>query len=159
MSRLFRVVSTLTAVAGLSACSQNTAELAPNGEGYPALPEAEMAAVDWSAAETVEIELSAYEFSPSKLGFQAAKPYRLVLTNTGKETHDFVSEGFFRAIVAHEFRSPEGTVTNPYMARISVPRGGSKELRFMAVERGSYDLECTVGLHSTFGMNGMIDVQ
>ena len=159
MSRLCRVVPIVLAVAGLSACSQNTAELASSGEGYPALPAAEMAAVDWSAAETVEIELSAYEFSPSKVSFQAAKPYRLVLTNTGKETHDFVSEGFFKAIVAHEFRSTGGAVANPFMARISVPRGAAKELRFIAVERGSYDLECTVGLHSTFGMNGTIDVE
>ena len=158
MTLSFRVALAVLGVAGLSACAPKTDEFASQGEGYPALSAAGTAAVDWSAAETVEIELSAYEFTPADLNFQAATPYRLVLTNAGEGSHNFVSEGFFKAIVAYELRTPEGTVTNPYVTRIVVPPGTTKELRFIATERGSYDFECTVLLHSLFGMTGTIDV-
>ena len=158
MAWSIRMAIAVLGVAGLSACAPKTDEFASQGEGFPTLSAAGTAAVDWSTAEIVEIELSAYEFAPADLSFQTATPYRLVLTNAGEGSHNFVSEGFFKAIVAHELRTPEGAVANPYVTSIAVPPGTTKELRFMAVERGSYDLECTVALHSLFGMTGTIDV-
>ena len=49
-------------------------------------------------------------------------------------------------------------MANPYLERIAVSAGAAKELFFVAVEPGVYELLCTVFLHDTFGMTGTITI-
>ena len=46
----------------------------------------------------------------------------------------------------------------PYLRSIAVAPDTEKELYFVAVGKGEYDLECTAPLHSRFGMVGAIQV-
>jgi uncharacterized cupredoxin-like copper-binding protein len=55
------------------------------------------AAVDWSAAQRIEVTMSEYEFIPNILRLRHAVPYRLHLVNAGKEGHEFTAQDFFAA--------------------------------------------------------------
>ena len=126
---------------------------------YVADAAARAESVDWTKAESITVTLSEFDFSPPTLTFRAGAPYRLVLKNVGVVTHTFVSEGFFKAIAAHELRRSEGDVAIAYIEKIVLARGATKELLFVAAKPGTYDLACTVFLHDMFGMNGSISIE
>jgi len=128
------------------------------GPGYIQDAAARVAAADWSKARDVTIVLSEYKFAPADPIFQADRPYRLILRNSGERTHTFVSEGFFKAIAAQKLVSPSGTVTTPALETIELAPGEEKQLYFIPVTRGAYSLECSVFLHDTFGMEGEITI-
>ena len=146
-------------VIALGGCAAGDVLLDRPPPGYVADVAARTAAVDWTTAEAVTVELSEFEFKPGSLAFREGVPYRLVLRNTGDSRHRFVSEGFFQAIWAHKLVSAEGENANPYVKTIEVPPGATKELQFVAVRTGAYPLECTVFLHAAFGMDGRIVVR
>ncbi len=126
--------------------------------GYVAAPASLTARVDWSKAETVEVVLSEFAFSPPALTFRAETAYRLVLRNEGSVAHVFASPDFFKAIAARTLKTREGKIANPYLVAVSLAPGEVKEVLFLAVKPGDYALECTEPLHSTFGMTGTIRV-
>ncbi len=80
------------------------------------------------------------------------------MENRGKATHFFVSEEFFKSIAIQRMKTPEGEIAMPYLRSIAVAPGTQKELFFVPVKKGEYDLECTAPLHSLFGMVGTIQV-
>ena len=81
----------------LSACTAKDT-LAAGSSGYIANAEQRVAAVDWSKAETVNVALSEYEFSPSSLNFQEGHSYKLHLANPGGEVHDLHRSLSFRRL-------------------------------------------------------------
>ena len=158
--RLARWAALLGAsVLGAAACAPGEDVFGAPEAGYVADATARVASVDWTTAEAVTVTLSEFEFSPPTLTFRAGAPYRLVLKNVGVRTHTFVSEGFFKAIAAHELRSSEGGVATPYLEKIALAPGATKELLFVAAKPSTYDLACTVFLHDMFGMTGSIGIE
>ena len=120
---------------------------------------AKLAAVKWSQAETLRVELSEFEFKPPELAFREGAGYRLILRNGGDRRHTFASGEFFKAIAVQKLISEDGMIEAPRLEAIEVLPGSEKELRFVPVRKGSYALECTVPLHGLFGMVGRITVQ
>lgn len=147
------------ALSALTACASGDVVHKAAPEGYLQDVSARVAAADWSKAQTVEVTLSDYAFTPGALTFEAGKPYRLLLRNQGSSTHTFTSLGFFQAIAAQKLVSATGEDALPYIEKIEVPSGGSKELTFVPVRAGSYPLECSVFLHDAFGMTGDITIR
>ncbi len=143
----------------LAGCTTGDVVLEAPGAGYVEDAAALVAGLDWSRAQAVTVELEKFEFKPANLDFQAGRPYRLVLRNTGERTHSFVSEEFFKAIAAQKLVSASGEVANPYLKVIAVSEGETKELYFVPVRQGTYDLECSVFLHDIFGMEGQITIR
>jgi uncharacterized cupredoxin-like copper-binding protein len=126
--------------------------------GYVADMPARVAGVDWAQAEPVTVALSEYAFSPQTLEFRAGVPYRLRIENGGDVTHFFVSGAFFRAIAAERLSGPSGEVELPYLESIALPPGAVRELSFVPVREGVYELKCTAPFHAVFGMTGEIRI-
>ncbi len=143
----------------LAGCTSGDVILDRPGAGYVEDVRAHVAAVDWSGVQTVEVSLAEFAFAPETLAFERGRPYRLVLENGGRRTHTFVSEGFFKAIAVQKLASADGEIANPYIESIELARGAVKEITFVPVRPGSYDLRCTVFLHERFGMHGRITIE
>ncbi len=142
----------------LSACSAKDT-LAADSAGYIADAEERVAAVNWKKAETVNIALSEYEFSPSLLNFQEGHSYKLHLANSGGEVHDFASKPFFQAIAAARLVTSDKTIPLPRLERIAVGSGEAKDLYFIAIRPGVYPIKCTEPLHAAFGMTGTARIE
>ena len=155
--RSLKVIVLLAALAG---CATGTGDVIRDtpGPGYVQDVAARVAAADWSKARDVTIVLSEYKFAPADPIFQADRPYRLILRNSGERTHTFVSEGFFKAIAAQKLVSAAGSVATPALEAIEIAPGTEKQLYFVPVKRGTYPLECSVLLHDAFGMEGEITI-
>jgi uncharacterized cupredoxin-like copper-binding protein len=156
---MYRHLLGVIALTALAACAGGDVVRKTPPEGYLQDAPARVAAVDWSTAQTVEVALTEYDFAPAALAFEASKPYRLLLRNQGSSTHTFTSMGFFQAIAAQKLVSGVGEEALPYIEKIEVPSGSSKELYFVAARAGSYPLECSVFLHDVFGMSGEITIR
>ena len=159
MAKFIRTALLAAAVLASGGCVPAVDVFGEPGAGYVADAAALTASADWSNAETVTVSLSEFAFAPTSVTFRARTPYRLVIKNTGGQTHFFVSDGFFRAIAARTLRSADGEIENPYLEKIAVAPGATKELLFIAVNSGTYELACTAFLHETFGMTGRISVR
>lgn len=118
-----------------------------------------LAAADWSKMETVTVTLSEYAFSPSTLVFKEGVPTKLVLRNSGKEAHYFVSEQFFRNVATRKVQSSDGEFKAPYFTAIEVYAGKTAEWFLIPMKKGTFDLLCTVKGHAERGMKGTIEVR
>lgn len=118
-----------------------------------------LAAADWSKMETVTVTLSEYAFSPSTLVFKQGVPTKLVLRNSGKEAHYFVSEQFFRNVATRKVQSSDGEFKAPYFTAIEVYAGKTAEWFLIPMKKGTFDLLCTVKGHAERGMKGTIEVR
>lgn len=142
----------------LSGCALNVDRFGTAEGGYLADPASYTAAVDWTKAETVTVKLSDFAFTPKTIEFKEGTAYRLRLENTSDKTHYFAADEFFKAIAVAKLVTAKGEETNPYVKLIAVPEGETKELDFVAVERGEFDFLCTAPLHAVFGMRGTIHI-
>ena len=100
-----------------------------------------------------------YDYAPANLVFEAGRPYRLRIENTGAKPHTFSSEAFFKALAANSLTTAAGTVDAPYIRDLEIPAGQSADLQFIAVTPGTYELVCNEPLHEIFGMTGTIHVR
>ncbi len=146
------------AVLGLAGCAGGEDVFGKPGAGYIEDVAAQVAAADWSKAETITVALAEFEFAPATLSFRQGVPYRLRIENRGDATHFFASESFFKAIASQRLKTPQGEIDTPYLRTIAVAPGTEKELFLVPVKKGEYDLESTAPLHSLFGMAGRIQV-
>lgn len=128
--------------------------MATDGAGYVADAAQRVANVDWSKAETVDIALSEYDFTPAALSFHQDHPYRLHLANKGGDVHDFASKPFFQAIAAAKLVTSGATTEMPRLESIGLKAGEAKDLYFVAVTPGTYSFDCREPLHAMFGMTG-----
>lgn len=143
----------------LAGCASGDIVLDRPGADYVRDVSARVAAVEWSLAETVTVDLSEHRFEPANLVLDEGVGYRLILRNTGDRRHTFVSEDFFKSIAVHKLISAAGVIERPSLKVIEVLPGESKELHLVAVRPGVYDLKCSVFLHESFGMHGQITVR
>lgn len=157
--RIGGMKAALAVVAGLSlfGCAQNAKNgMADSDLGFASRKDA--ADADWSKAETVNVTLNDFNFEPASLSFQSGNTYRLHLENKGQETHFFAAEGFFKAIVANWLEQSEGNLAHPLLREIVLAPGESKDLTFIAVTKGTYDLHCSAPFHEGMGMKGSITI-
>lgn len=110
------------------------------------------AAVDWSKAQTVTVELVDYRFVPDHLVFRHGVAYRLHLENKGVEQHEFTAPEFLKSV---EIQNPDAVGT--YGTEIVVAPGRQKDLLFLARQPGKYKLICSD--HDWAGMVGEITVE
>ena len=159
MTRVNPIAIIAAVMLGLAGCAGDEDVFGKPGAGYVEDMAAPVAAADWSQAETITVALAEYEFAPATLSLRQGIPYRLRLENRGDATHFFASGGFFKAIATQRLKTPRGEIDTPYLRSIAVAPGGAKELFFVPMKKGDYDLECTAPLHSLFGMVGTIQVR
>ena len=159
MSGVSRVTLLLAGylLAGCSALRTDVRSEAP--PGYQADAASKAASVDWSKVQTVSVGMTEYNYLPSSLNFEAGKPYRLHLENTGSKSHTFSSEPFFKSIAARRLTTKEGAVQAPFIQELVVAPGQAADLEFVALTPGNYPLVCNEPLHEVFGMSGTIHVR
>lgn len=115
---------------------------------------AEPTAAEWSNAQTVQVGMADYDFTPKTLQFHANKPYRLRLTNSAGHGHSFDAPEFFAAVgIAPEDQS------KVVKGEVEVEGGQTVELKFVPATTGSYKFHCSHFLHASFGMTGEAVVQ
>ena len=104
---------------------------------------------DWSKAETVEIDLDSYSFTPKALHLKRGMAYTLHFVNKSSKGHNFDAPKLFAALsVAPEDQSK---VDN---GKVEVGDGQSVDIKAVANTPGSYKFECSHFLHASFGMTG-----
>jgi uncharacterized cupredoxin-like copper-binding protein len=122
---------------------------------HPAMqakPQAAPAGTDWATAPEFDVALTDFEFAPSHPTFKSGQPVKLVLTNSGSDTHDFSAPAFFAAA---SYR--DGSAL-PADGRVVLDKGQKAEIDLIPGPAGDYPLECTEFLHALFGMTGKITV-
>lgn len=154
-----RFVAPLLMAALAAACAPRTDVAQRPPPGYVEDVGARVAAVDWQKATPVTVRLDEYAFQPDRLSFDRGTPYRLTLQNAGKRAHTFTSEGFFKAIAVRSVTTPQSVIQTPALVNLEIPAGQTDVVEFVPVQAGTFDLECSEPLHSTFGMTGSITVR
>ena len=108
--------------------------------------------VDWSAAQPVSLTTVEYAFEPSHLVFRRGVAYRLHVENHGRELHELTAPDFFKSI---ELRNT--AVLNPERTEIVLRPDEQREIYFVALRPGHYDMWCAD--HDWAGMTGTITVE
>ena len=122
---------------------------------HPSVPDrlaAAPASIDWTAAPTVTVKMTDFDYAPSALTFAAGKPVKLMLVNAGSDLHDFSAPAFF----AGSALKPGST--GPAGGKIAVAKNQTAEIDLVPGAPGQYPLECTELLHAMLGMTGTITV-
>jgi plastocyanin len=119
-----------------------------------AQPPASTPAPDWGEAQTIEVDLTNFAFSPARLELKPGAAYRLHFVNKTSGGHDFTAKGFFNDAVI----DPEDQAA---VKDGMVMLGGnqSADVRLMAPKAGRYEARCTHLMHATLGMKGEVVVQ
>jgi uncharacterized cupredoxin-like copper-binding protein len=159
MSGVSRVALLLAGclLAGCSALRTDVRSEAP--PGYQADTASKVASVDWSKVQTVTVGMNEYDYVPSSLNFEAGKPYRLHIENSGSKSHTFSSPAFFKSIAARRLMAKDGAVDAPFVQELVVAPRQAADLEFVALTPGNYPLVCNEPLHEVFGMTGTIHVR
>jgi len=110
-------------------------------------------AADFGNAETVEVKLSNFDFTPKQIVLTDGKPYLLRLINTASGGHDFTAPQFFAAArVAPEDAARVGK------GRIKLNGHQAAEIHLVP-HAGEFRLVCRHFGHSMLGMTGKIIVR
>lgn len=149
---------TLGATAALLAACQTPPAAAPDPVADGA---AIVAAADWSAMETVTVELAEHSFTPRDLRLQAGKPYRIQLRNVGEKHHYYTAPEFFRSVAWRKLMvDKQAEIKVDYVLATEVmARKGQLDLFLVPVRKGSYLVICTLDDHRQHGMEGTIIVE
>jgi uncharacterized cupredoxin-like copper-binding protein len=134
----------------LAGCAAEREPITPSAE-----PTASLVDVDWSRAERVDVLLTEFEFAPNHLLFGRGRPYRLHLENRGTGGHNFAAPAFFESVV---LRDDAVAADAPIEGGVELARGEVKDVYFVALQAGTFPLECSHLLHPIFGMTGEIVV-
>jgi plastocyanin len=118
----------------------------------PAAPPA--AAIDWSSAKVIEVDMTNFAFSPSSLMLQQGVPYRLHFVNKTSGGHDFTAKDFFEAATIDP--AAEALVKG---GKISFKGSETADVGVVANRVGHFDVVCSHLMHATMGMRGEIIVQ
>lgn len=120
-------------------------------------------AANWDAMETITVELAEHSFTPQDLKLKAGQPYRLVIKNVGQKDHYYTATEFFKSVAWRKVQTPRpngGEIKAPYFTAVEAYKnGGSVELFFVTVNKGEFDVICTIEDHKDQGMYGKIVVE
>ncbi|MCB1908603.1 MAG: cupredoxin domain-containing protein [Rhodocyclaceae bacterium] len=116
---------------------------------------------DWNAMETVTVVFEEHGYTPDVIRFKAGTPYKLALHNRADKNHYFTAPEFFRSIATRKAMvDGQAEIKAPYFKAIEVLKEGGKiDLYFVPVERGSFEVYCTIDDHRENGMEGQIVVE
>ena len=106
-------------------------------------------AADWSKAETIEIDLDSYSFTPKSLHLKQGSAYKLHFVNKASKSHDFMAPEFFAALTL-----APGDVAKVAEGEVELAGGESADVKAVAAKAGKYSVKCSHFMHSTFGMTG-----
>jgi plastocyanin len=109
------------------------------------------AAIDWTHAERVDVQMLEYEFVPDQLRFRHGVPYQLHLINAGKEGHDFTAPDFFNAVDVSN-----ADLLGAGKSSIYVKPGETADIYFIAGKAGLFAPRCAD--HDWAGMKATIIV-
>ena len=120
-------------------------------------------AANWEAMETVTVELEDFSYSPQDLKLKAGQPYKLVIKNTGEKDHYYTAGEFFKNVAWRKVQTPKpngGEIKAPYFTAVEAYKGGGTvELFFIPVTKGTYEVHCTIDDHKDKGMHGSITIE
>lgn len=120
-------------------------------------------AANWDAMETITVELTEHDFDPKHIKLKANKPYRLVIKNIGEADHYYTAGEFFKSVAWRKVMSAKphgGEIKAPYFTAIETfKKGGTIELYFVTVKKGTFEVICTIDDHKDKGMTGSITVE
>jgi len=106
-------------------------------------------AADWSKAETIEIDLDSYSFTPKSLHLKQGGAYTLHFVNKASKSHDFTAPEFFSALTV-----APGDVAKVAEGEVELGSGESVDVKAVANKPGKYSVKCSKFLHASFGMTG-----
>ncbi len=109
-------------------------------------------AADFGQAETIEVKLSNFAFTPSEISLTAGRPYILKFVNTASGGHDFTAPGFFADVSV-----APGDSALIADGQIKLNGGATTLLRIIPAA-GQYKIVCTHFGHAALGMTGQITV-
>jgi uncharacterized cupredoxin-like copper-binding protein len=153
-----RLLAALPLFLGLGGCAGSDVTHASLPPNYLASAAQIVAAADWSSPETITVTMANFEFTPSELTLRRDRPTRLVFVNPTTKDHTVVADAFFREVATHKIVGSSGAAAAPWLSKMVVPAGQTKELWLVAARYGAYRFECDVTGHSAFGMSGLINV-
>lgn len=120
-------------------------------------------AANWDKMETVTVELDEHSFTPQDLKLKAGQPYKLVIKNVGEKDHYYTAADFFKSVAWRKAQTPRpagGEMKAPYFSAVEAYKeGGSVELFFVTVNKGTFEVICTIEDHKDQGMKGTITVE
>lgn len=120
-------------------------------------------AANWEKMETVTVELDEHSFAPQDLKLKAGQPYKLVINNIGEKDHYYTATEFFKAVAWRKAQTPRpngGEIKAPYFTAVEAYKdGGVVELFFVPVNKGTFEVVCTIEDHKEQGMKGTITVE
>lgn len=120
-------------------------------------------AANWEKMETVTIELEEHSFTPQDLKLKAGQPYKLVIKNIGEKDHYYTAGEFFKSVAWRKVQTPKphgGEIKAPYFTAVEAYKdGGVVELFFVTVNKGTFEVVCTIDDHKDKGMHGTITVE
>lgn len=114
---------------------------------------------DWKAMQTVSVDIREFEYGPDEVRFKAGQPYKLVLRNAGEKKHYFTAPEFYQAIATRKVEAGKAEIKAPYFKAFELLPGGELELFFVAVDKGEYDVYCTIEDHRDQGMEGVLVIE
>jgi uncharacterized cupredoxin-like copper-binding protein len=110
------------------------------------------ASIDWARAQRVEIRMMEYEFIPNQLILRHGVPYRLHLSNTGKEGHDFTAPQFFTSVIVENIEALSESKTSVFLQPEQ-----TVDIYFIAQNAGLFAPRCAD--HDWAGMTATIIVE
>lgn len=143
----------------LAACAGSDVVSHDQPVGYARNARQAVEQADWSAPRTIEMKLVNHAFVPDEITVKRGEPVRLVLVNPSSKDHTFVSKDFFKGIGVKQLIGPKGAEAGPWVEKVVVEEGTTKELWFVPLRYGSFQFECTVTGHALLGMKGVVNVQ
>lgn len=103
------------------------------------------------SAQTVEVDLSNFKFSPATLNLRQGQRYRLHLVNRSSGGHDFVSKSFF----ANASVAP-ADAAKVKDGEVDLRGGAAVDVTLVPNAAGRYKVHCSHFMHAPLGMTGTI---
>jgi FtsP/CotA-like multicopper oxidase with cupredoxin domain len=109
---------------------------------------------DWSKAQSLDVVMADFMFTPNALQFRANTPYRLRLVNKAGHGHSFDAPELFAAV-----RVADDDQSKVVKGEIEVEGGQTVDVKFVPQTPGAYKFHCSHFLHASFGMTGQAVIQ
>lgn len=116
---------------------------------------------DWGRLNTVAVELYDYGYTPRDLVLKAGQPYKLTLSNSGVKDHYYTAPDFYKAVATRKAMVNKfAEIKAPYFIAVEVLRGGGTlDLYFVPVVKGTYKVWCQIDDHEEHGSVGSITIE
>ena len=117
-------------------------------------------AADWNKMETVTVTMEEHHYSPTDLKLKAGQPYKIELKNIGEKDHYFTAPKFFKSLAWRKLMvNKNAEIKVDYVNATEVlKKGGQLDLYVIPVNKGTYEVYCTIDDHREKGMEGKITI-